>query len=81
MVPRRRFGSRFHVTVIDGDFGAELFERLDVQVDGPRADRAAAGQRNARVAEARHERPERQNRRAHRLHEFVRRFGIETFSA
>ena len=47
-----------------------------MQVDGTRADGAAAGQRDARVAEARHQRPQRQDRGAHRLHQFVRRFGV-----
>ena len=55
---------------------AELFERLNVQIDRPRADGAAAGQGNARVAEARDERAERQNRGAHRFHQFVGRFGV-----
>ena len=69
-------GARFHVAVLDVNFRAEFFERLNVQVDGARADGAAAGKRNARVAEARHERAEREHRSAHRFHEFVGRFGV-----
>ena len=30
-----------------GDVGAQAFESLDVQIDGPRADGAAAGEGNA----------------------------------
>ena len=42
-------------------------------IDGPQADRAAAGQRHARLACARDQRSEREDRCAHRLHELVRR--------
>ena len=45
----------------------------DVQVHGPRADRAAARQRNVGVSEAAEQRSEHEDRRAHRLHELVRR--------
>ena len=58
------------------NFRAEFFERLDVQIDRTRADGAAAGQGNAGVAEARHQRPQRQHRSAHRLHQFVGRLGV-----
>ncbi len=37
---------------------------------------AAAGQRHARLAEARHERAQREDRRAHRLHQLVGRDGL-----
>ena len=69
-------GAGFHVTVVDGNLRAQLFERLDVQVDGARADGAAAGQGNARVAEARDERAESQHGGAHGFHQFVGRLGV-----
>ena len=46
-----------------------------MEVDGPRADRAAAGRRDARAPVAREQRPEHEERGAHRLHEVVRRLG------
>ncbi len=64
------------VAVLGGNLGAHLLERLHVQIHGPRADGAASRQRNARVAQARHQRTQRQNRRAHGAHQFVGRFGI-----
>jgi len=42
-----------------------------VLVDRPQADRAAAGERHARLAAAGHQRPQREDRCAHRLHELV----------
>ena len=50
-----------------------LLAQMGVKVDRPQADRAAAGQRHARFAAAREQRPQRQDRRAHRLHQLVRR--------
>ena len=64
-------GARFDVAVFDNDFGAELFERLDVQINRARADGTTAGKRNAGVAETRDERAEREHRGAHRLDQFV----------
>ncbi len=45
-----------------------------MQIDGARANGAAAGERHASDAEAGHERAERENRGAHRFDEFVGRF-------
>jgi hypothetical protein len=45
----------------------------DMDVDGPRADRAAARQRDVRRSEPRDERTEHEDRRTHRLDELVRR--------
>ena len=64
----------FDVAVRLMDRRAQLFQAEDVQVDGPRADGAAARQRNARAAAARHQRPQHQAGRAHGLDQLVRRF-------
>ncbi len=63
--------TRADVTVLEVDLDAHRGEPLHVLVDGAQADRAAAGQRDARLAAARDERPQRQDRRAHRLDELV----------
>ncbi len=60
------------VAVRDIDDRTELAQAVDVQVHRPAADGAAAGQRDARLAEAREQRPEHEERGAHRLHEIVR---------
>ena len=65
--------ARVDVAVLEVDLGAHRLQALDVLVDRPQADRAAAGQRHARLAAAREQRAERQDRRAHRLDELVRR--------
>ena len=49
----------------------------DVQVDGPRADGAAAGQGDPGAAGARHQRAQHQARSAHGLDQFVGRFGAQ----
>ena len=64
---------RIDVAVLEVDRRAHRLEALDVLVDRPQADRAAAGQRNARLAGAREQRSQREDRRAHRLHQLVRR--------
>ena len=43
VVPRRRLALGLDVAVFDFCFGSEGFERLNVQVDGTRADGAAPG--------------------------------------
>ena len=65
----------FDVAVRLVDARAELLQAEDVQVDGPRADGAAAGQGNARAPAARHQRPQHQAGGAHGLHQLVGRFG------
>src|SRR3546814_2929039 len=55
------------------DLGAEGFERLQVQVDRPVADRAAAGQADRRLARARQQRAEDEERRAHLAHDVIGR--------
>ena len=65
--------ARLHVTVINGNLRAEFFERLNVQINRTRPDRASAGKRNVRISKSRHERPQRKHGSAHGLHQFVRR--------
>ena len=69
-------GWGFDVAVVLGDGRAQLFESLDVQVDGTAADGAAAGQRDAGEAAAGDERAEDERGGAHGLDEFVRSFGV-----
>ena len=66
-------GARADVAAVDRDVGAHGLQPRDVDVDGPRADRAAAGQRHVGLAEARQQRPQHQDRGAHGLHQLVRR--------
>src|SRR6266568_1800621 len=69
--------ARHHVAVLDGDLRPERREDLEVLVDGAVADRAAAGERHPRLAEAGEERPQHHHARAHRLHELVGRLGTD----
>ena len=66
-------GAGRDVAVLEVDLGAHRLEPLDVLVDRPQADRAAAGQRHARLAAAGEQRPEHEDRGAHRLDELVGR--------
>jgi hypothetical protein len=66
-------GAGDDVAVLDRDVGAERLQALDVLVDRPGADGAAARQRHPRLAEAGDQRPEHQDRGAHRLHQVVGR--------
>eukprot|EP01137_Pigoraptor_chileana_P029746 Opistho-2@15329 len=75
--PRAALGqARDHVAVLDHDLGAHRLQALDVLVDRPRADGAAARQRHLGMAEARQQRAQRQHRGAHGLHQFVGGLGI-----
>ena len=62
----------FDVSVRGYNFCAHFFERREVQIDGPCADGATTGKRNARNAGARQSRAKGKNRSAHRLHQLVR---------
>src|SRR5216683_2933370 len=79
--PSRTVGMhfRFNVPVRCSDFRAHLFQRLQVQIHGPRPNRASPRQRNSRHSHARHQRPQRQHGRPHRLHQLVRRFRVIQF--
>ncbi len=58
------------------DLRAQLAQALQMQIDGPRADGAAAGQRHLRLAMAGHQRPQHQDRSAHLAHQIVWRTGL-----
>ena len=68
--------SRVDVAALQRDAGAHLLQALQVQIDRARADGAAAGQRDARLADARQQRTEHQERGAHLAHDVVRRLGV-----
>ena len=77
--PRSLFALGHDITVLDLDRRAEFSQTHEVQVDRPCADGAAAGQRHARPAHARHERAEHEHRCAHGPHEIVGRFGVREY--
>ena len=70
----KTLGRRLDVTMLRPYRRAELFEALDVQVNGPGTDGTSAGQRHSRVAGARQERAKDENRGAHRFDQIVRCF-------
>ncbi|CAG4927213.1 unnamed protein product, partial [Acidocella sp. C78] len=74
MQPLRRAG--VDIAAIEGDLGAHRLQPLEVQVDRAGADRAAAGQRHARLAGARQQRAQHQDRGAHLAHDVIGRLGI-----
>ena len=76
VAPRSRLRLDLDVAVLERDLGAHRLEALQVLIDRARADRAAAGQRDARAAVARDERAEHEHARAHRLDELVRRLEL-----
>ena len=63
------------IAAIEADFGAHQLQALEVQVHRPRADRAAAGQRDAGLPHARQQRAEHQDGGTHLAHDVVRRLG------
>ena len=63
----------FDVAAFDPHRGAERFESLQMQIDRPIADDAAAGQRNGRFLATAEQRTEHANRGAHFAHDFVGR--------
>ena len=66
-------GPRLHVALGEGDLGAEPLEPLQVKIDRPHPDRAAAGHRDACPAGAGQERAEDQHGRPHGRDQLVRR--------
>jgi hypothetical protein len=68
---------RMHIAVFDLDIGAQRFERVDEQIDRPRADGAAAGQRHPRLAHARQERPDHPETRPHLRDQLVGRGDVD----
>ncbi len=70
-------GPGVHIAALELDFGAERLERGQMQIDGARADGAAARQRDFRLAAARHERSEHPETRPHARHHLVGRRGVD----
>ena len=68
-------GAGANVAVLDLDVGAHRFQSLDVQVDWPRADGAAAWQRHFGLTKAGQQWSQYQDRGAHGTHQLVR--GLE----
>ena len=73
--PLRRRGH--DIAGVDVDLRAQPLQRHQQQVDRPRADRAAAGQRHARFAHSRQQRRDHPEARAHARNEFVGRGGVD----
>ena len=65
------------IAVLDDDFGAEMFKPVDEQVDRPRADGAAAGQRHLGLAHARKQRADDPEAGAHLRDKLVGRGGVD----
>ena len=66
-------GTGMNVAVAHVNLRTHLRQPLEMQVDRPAADRAAARQRDFGLAETRHQRPKHQNRRPHGLHQIIGR--------
>ena len=71
------FGARDDIAAFDLDLGAERFQRHDQQIDRPRADGAAARQRDLGLAHARQQRRQHPEARAHLGDEFIGRGGVD----
>ena len=65
---------RLHVALFQRTGDAQTLEALQVVVDGPGPDGAAAGQRNPGAAQAGEQRPQHQHRGPHGLDQIVGRF-------
>ena len=64
MAPRRRRAARPYAVVGDVDLGAEGFQGLDVEVDGPAADAVAAHHGHESLARQVQQRPQHEHRDA-----------------
>ena len=73
--PARRLGD--DVAALDVELRAERLEPHQEEVDRPRADGAAAGQRHARLVHAREQRPDHPEARAHARDELVGRGRVD----
>ena len=68
---------RDHIAAVDGELGAEFFQRHDQEIDRPGADGAAAGQRHFGLMHPRQKRRDHPEAGAHPRHQFVRRGGVD----
>src|SRR6185437_7171984 len=69
-------GARPDVTAFDRDIGAQRLQPRNVYVDGPRTDRAAAGQRYVGPSVAGHEGAEHEDGRPHGLDQLIGRKAV-----
>ena len=65
------------VAAVDVDLGAEVAQRRDEEIDRPRADGAAAGQRHPRLAHAGEQRADHPEARPHLRDELIGRDGVD----
>ena len=77
VMPALQALGRFCMDIAVGelDLGAQGLQPLQMQIDRPRADGAAAGQRHPGLATARHQRPQHQDAGPHLAHQIVGRGG------
>jgi hypothetical protein len=68
---------RDHIAAVELQLGAELLQAHQVQIDRPRADRAAAGQRHRRLAMAGQQRPEHPKAGPHPPHQIIRSAAVD----
>ena len=74
-------GASFDVAMFLRDLRSELLQSLEVQIDGARANGAAAGQGHASRLHPREQRPQHQRGGTHGLDQLVRSFGIYQIAA
>ena len=65
------------IAAFDIDIGAERLQAVEEEVDRPRADGAAAGQRHLRLAHARQQRPDHPEGRPHLRDQLIGRGGVD----
>ena len=68
---------RDHIAAVDGELSAEFFERHDQEIDRPRADGAAARQRDFCLVHPRQQGRDHPEAGAHPRHQVVRRRGVD----
>ncbi len=69
--PVQALGLGLDIALVQGDFHPHGLEALEVQVNGPGADGAAAGERHAGLAGPGHQRPQDQDRSPHGLDQLI----------
>ena len=69
--PDQALGAGLHVAALDDDLRAQRLEAFQVEVDGPRADDAAAGQRDGGLLQPAQQRPHDADGAAHLADQIV----------
>jgi hypothetical protein len=75
LVAPEHFGRSLDITVLEFDVGPQKRQALEMQIDGPRPDGAAAGKRHPSPFETRHQRAQHQDRGPHFAHQLVGSLG------